>query len=305
MYRWCWSWIQKYLPASVSHSEQMPLAGSAQWLAQTFGGEICNPLAVCGFGVIWIIWTCFWRKNMHAHICTLIWCKRTIENITTMPVIKIVLLIQIKIIYINLLWNYSVPGHKLCKCNATVSELWSRNCLAARVKTQLRQWCSMAEDDTSASWRFVALRTTVSHRSGKIWRTTLHYFHRCPSRETFTHFYSLHPIAWQSPVILVFAFQSPVVNPTKSAMSVPASAATTTSHCFSWWTCKAPILGETCRNIQGLSPLVEHNKANHKTKAKLRTPKISRDFSQTKMIENQCSWIRQCHTVTGTMPPNP
>lgn len=125
------------------------------------------------------------------------------------------------------------------------------------------------------------------------------------SRETFTHFYSLHPIAWQSPVILVFAFQSPVVNPTKSAMSVPASAATTTSHCFSWWTCKAPILGETCRNIQGLSPLVEHNKANHKTKAKLRTPKISRDFSQTKMIENQCSWIRQCRTVTGTMPPNP
>ncbi len=53
----------------------------------------------------------------------------------------------------------------------------------------------------------------------------------------------LFPMAWQPPVILVFAFQSPVMNPTKSAVSVPASAATTTSHCFSWWTCKAPILG--------------------------------------------------------------
>lgn len=61
---WCLSWIPKYLPASVSHSEQMPLAGSAQWLAQTFGRKIWNKQAVCGSGMIWIIW-CFWRK-----ICT-------------------------------------------------------------------------------------------------------------------------------------------------------------------------------------------------------------------------------------------
>ena len=95
---------------------------------------------------------------------------------------------------------------------------------------------------------FVALRGAENNSLSQIWKNlkdnstkgTLHYFHRClmctefESRETFTHFYSLHPIAWQSPVILVFAFQSPVVNPTKSAVSVPASAATTTSHCFSW-----------------------------------------------------------------------
>lgn len=168
---WCLSWVQKHLPASVSHSEQMPLAGSAQWLAQTFGGEICNPLAVCGFRVIWIIWTCFWRKNVHADICTLIWCKRTIENITTMPVIQIVLLIQIKIKIVFL-----IPVVELFSARSQAMQMQRH-----RVGAVEPQLFGCKGEDTAATMvqhggrrnlSFVALRTTVSHRSGRIWRTT-------------------------------------------------------------------------------------------------------------------------------------
>lgn len=190
MYRWCLSWIQKHLPASVSHSEQMPLAGSAQWLAQTFGGEICNPLAVCGFGVIWIIWTCFWRKNMHAHICTLIWGKRTIENITTM------LLYQINIIsksYISSYWmlNYSVPKSQAMqmqrhRVGAVESQLFG--CKGEDTAATMVQHGGRRNLSLSQIWKKSEkdmIRRTIRRTIYVIlWRNNsskgiLHYFHRC------------------------------------------------------------------------------------------------------------------------------
>lgn len=186
--------------------------------------------------------------------------------------------------------------------------------VAARVKTQLRQWCSIAEDETSALssfnslsqiWKKDMIRRTIYVSFGEttplrgfsttfigVWCAM--YFQQTSSEQCSGRMYmsisvilscsfillgvdcAAHPPSSKTllysaqnlramrlllaaillgilVLFLVFAFQSPVMNPPKPAVSVPASAATTTSHCFSWWTCKAPILGETCSNIQGLS----------------------------------------------------